>query len=388
MKSLPNSSDQFEQFDLTRVPSPCFVIDSVAIERNLKLLAQVASNSGGKILHALKAFSLPALAPLTSQYLSGTCASGLHEARLAKQFYTGSVTTYCAAYKEREMPEIIALSDHIIFNSIAQKDRFLPLINNAESQVEVGLRINPLHSEAQNEKYDPCMPCSRLGVRVDELNADALNDVSGLHMHTLCEQGFEPLARTWRAVLPKIEPYLSNIKWINLGGGHHITRDNYDRHGLVDFIQQIRKQYQLDVYLEPGEAVAIDAGILVGEILDVLYNTMPIAITDISATCHMPDVIEAPYRPDLLGEANTGAMLRIGGPSCLAGDIIADYRFANTPEIGQRIAFLDQAHYSLVKTNTFNGVPLPAIAIWNSDTDALSIIREFGYDDFLTRLHA
>jgi carboxynorspermidine decarboxylase len=287
------------------------------------------------------------------------------------------------------MQQVIALSDHLIFNSAAQKNRFLPMINAAPSAPDIGLRINPLHSEADVEKYDPCAPCSRLGIPITALSKHDLIGVSGLHLHTLCEQGFEPLERTWNAIQSALEPFLPQLKWINFGGGHHITRADYNRSALVQFIKRIREQYSINVYLEPGEAVALNAGILVGEILDTAYNDMHLAITDVSATCHMPDVIEAPYRPDLMHEAhNTGTLYRLGGPSCLAGDIIGDYRFGESPAVGQRIAFLDQAHYSLVKTNTFNGVPLPAIALWNSNTDKLQMIREFGYHDFLTRLHA
>lgn len=379
---------QFIHFDLSRVPSPCFVIDEVALERNLQILAEVAAHSGAHILQALKAFSLPAVAQLTGRYLSGSCASGLFEAKLARQFYQGQVTTYCAAYKDADIREIIKLSDHLIFNSIAQKNRFMPDVHAATSKVDAGLRINPLHSEGEVEKYDPCAPCSRLGIPVNTLDQNALQDVGGLHMHTLCEQGFAPLLRTWQSLLPAIETWLPQLRWLNFGGGHHITRSDYDRDGLVQFITRIRNQFDLQIYLEPGEAVALDAGILVGEILDTTYNDMPIAITDISATCHMPDVIEAPYRPHMLNETDgQGTVYRLGGPSCLAGDIIGDYHFRNPPVAGQRIAFLDQAHYSLVKTNTFNGVPLPAIALWNSATDTLQMIREFGYDDFLSRLH-
>ncbi len=374
----------FRHFDLTRVPSPCFVVDEKAMERNLAVLADIGERSGAHVLSALKAFSMFALAPLVRQYLGGTCASGIFEARLGREEYDGEVATFCAGYKDADIDEILALSDHIIFNSPAQKDRFLAKAQAAGRQV--GLRINPEHSEGEVAKYDPCAPCSRLGTPVSQLDAKALEGVHGLHMHTLCEQGFEPLARTWAAVEPKLAPFLNGLKWLNFGGGHHITRNDYDRDGLVEFIKAIRAKYGVEVYLEPGEAVALDAGILVGEILDLPHNGMNLAITDISATCHMPDVIEAPYRPALMDEAETGHTYRLGGPSCLAGDVIGDYTWAEPLKIGQRFAFLDQAHYSMVKTNTFNGVPLPTIALWNSETDDLKIIREFGYDDFKDRL--
>lgn len=386
METRSGGAGAFAQFDLTRVPSPCFVVDEIAVERNLSILANVAERSGAKVLSALKAFSLPELAPLISRYLSGTCSSGLYEARLARQFYSGELATYCAGYKLADLPEIIQLSDHLIFNSDAQKRRFLPLVDASGKNLHVGLRINPEHSEGLVPKYDPCAPCSRLGMPVSQLTPDVMDRIDGLHFHTLCEQEFEPLARTWDAALPHIQDYLPQLKWINFGGGHHITRADYDREALISFVRKIRNDTKLDIYLEPGEAVALDAGILVGEILDLPHNGMNLAITDISATCHMPDVIEAPYRPEMLGETAHGPVYRLGGPSCLAGDVIGDYQFAAPPAIGNRIAFLDQAHYSIVKTNTFNGVPLPGIAVWNSETDALRIVREFTYEDFLTRL--
>jgi carboxynorspermidine decarboxylase len=388
---LPQSGDEgdFGKFDLWSVPSPCFVVDEVAIERNLAILADVKAKSGANILLALKAFSMFSLAPLVRTYLDGTCASGLFEAQLANRHYGGSLTTFCAGYKPQDLPEIIKLSDHLIFNSVGQKDRFSSIVEAmraAGEQVSIGLRINPEHSEGHTEKYDPCAPCSRLGIPVSQLRTSDFVDVEGIHMHTLCEQGFEPLERTWAAILPKIEPYLANLKWINFGGGHHITRPDYNRDGLIEFIKDIRTKHQVDVYLEPGEACAIDAGILVGEILDLPKNDKQLAITDISATCHMPDVIEAPYRPAMLGETNKGISFLLGGPSCLAGDIIGEYQPAAPFEIGDRFAFLDQAHYSMVKTNTFNGVPLPAIAIWNSQTNQTRLIKQFGYDDFEQRL--
>ncbi len=384
MQTQAGDPGAFTRFDLARVPSPCFVIDEARIEANLKALADVGERSGARMLSALKAFSMFSLAPLVRSYLSGTCASGLYEARLGREEYGGEVTTFSTGYKDAEIDEIIRLSDHLIFNSPAQKDRFGPRATAAG--VSVGLRLNPEHSEGEVPKYDPCQPGSRLGVPLSQLGPAAMAGVEGVHMHTLCEQGFAPLRRTWAAVEPVIAPYMAQLKWINLGGGHHITRWDYDRAALIDLIRDIRARFGVEVYLEPGEAVALDAGILVGEILDVFDNAMPVAITDISATCHMPDVIEAPYRPALLGEAAAGPTYRLGGPSCLAGDVIGDYTWHTPLRCGQRFAFLDQAHYSMVKTNTFNGVPLPAIAIWDSRTDALRMVREFGYQDFKERL--
>ncbi len=384
MTTQAGDAGAFRKFDFSRVPSPCFVVDEKAVERNLTILSDIGTRSGANVLSALKAFSMFSLAPLVRQHLGGTCASGIYEARLGREEYGGEVATFCAGYKDTDIDEILSLSDHVIFNSPAQKDRFLAKAQAAN--VQIGLRINPEHSEGEIPKYDPCAPCSRLGTPVSQLTAETLTGVDGLHMHTLCEKGFEPLQRTWAAVEPKLKPFLGQLKWLNFGGGHHITRDDYDRDGLVGFIKSIRAKYDVTIYLEPGEAVALDAGILVGEILDLPTNGMDLAITDISATCHMPDVIEAPYRPALMDEAEAGHTYRLGGPSCLAGDVIGDYTWDQPLEIGQRFAFLDQAHYSMVKTNTFNGVPLPTIALWNSETDELKIIKQFGYHDFKDRL--
>ena len=277
----------------------------------------------------------------------------------------------------------------MIFNSPTQIARFADLIGKARAQgevFEIGLRLNPETSEAAVAKYDPCCVGSRLGFPASQLRPEHLQGVDGLHIHALCEQGFEPLRRIWDALELRIGGLLGGLKWLNLGGGHHITRADYAREDLVAFLRDVTERHGLEVYLEPGEAVVLDAGILVGEVLDTFDNGLPVAITDISATCHMPDVLEAPYRPAMLNERENGTIVRLGGPSCLAGDIIGDYVFTQPPSPGTRIAFLDQAHYSMVKTTTFNGVPLPAIALWNSDTDALRLVREFDYDDFRDRL--
>jgi carboxynorspermidine decarboxylase len=379
----------FARFNLDRVPSPCFVVDEVAIRRNLAVLKDVGDRAGAKVLLALKAFSMWSLADVVGEYLDGVCASGLWEARLAREYFSGHLTTYSPAYRREDLPEILRLSDSVIFNAPAQVARFADLIAAARADGEVfdiGLRLNPEHSEAEVAKYDPCQRGSRLGFPVSQLRPEHLEGVDGLHVHALCEQGFEPLQRIWASLEPRLEGMLAGLKWINLGGGHHITRADYRKDDLVALLGQIAERHGVEVYIEPGEAIALDAGILVGEILDIFDNAMAVAITDISATCHMPDVIEAPYRPAMLGEQPHGVTVRIGGPSCLAGDIIGDYAFESVPTPGTRIAFLDQAHYSMVKTNTFNGVPLPAIALWNSDTDALRLIRQFAYADFRDRL--
>ena len=389
MQTQAGDPGAFSHFDLSRVPSPCFVVDEQAIRRNLAVLADVGARGGAKVLLALKAFSMWSLAGVVGEYLDGVCASGLWEARLAREFYSGHLTTYAPAYRREDLAEILKLSDSVIFNSPDQIARHADLIAQGREQGEtfdIGLRLNPECSQAEVAKYDPCQLGSRLGFPVSQLRPEHLEGVDGLHIHALCEQGFEPLAAIWAAVEPKLAPLAPNLKWLNLGGGHHVTRADYDTEALVAFVAEIGERHGVQVYLEPGEAVALDAGILVGEILDVFDNGGPVAITDISATCHMPDVIEAPYRPAMLNEARSGLSVRIGGPSCLAGDIIGDYLFATPPTPGTRIAFLDQAHYSMVKTNTFNGVPLPSIALWDSGSDGLRIIKAFGYADFRDRL--
>ena len=388
----------FATFDPTRVPSPCFVIDVAAIESNLKILNRVQRESGAKLLAALKAFSCWSLAPLYSQYLSGTCASGLHEARLGREEYGGEVHCYSAGYKESELIEILAIADHVVFNSLSQWERFKSLAMQAKEkrpQLHFGLRINPEHSEGDVALYDPCAPCSRMGVPIEQFEKDVENNpelltgISGLHFHTLCQQDLPPLQRTLAAVEEKFGPYLGTMEWINFGGGHHISREDYQVDELIELIKSFSARHQLQVYLEPGEAVAIHSGVLVAEVLDVAWNTMHQAILDTSATCHMPDVLEMPYRADIIGAALPNELphtYRLGGMTCLAGDVVGDYSFAQPLQVGQRLMFDDMAHYTMVKTTTFNGINLPSIALWDSRTDELNVIREFGYTDFKQRL--
>jgi len=398
METRAGDPGAFARFDLTRVDSPAFVVDAAKLRANLQVLADVRDRADIRMLSALKAFSMWKVAPIVGQYLDGVCTSGLWEAKLAADHYSGEIATYCAAYKPEDLTEICKLSDHVIFNSPGQLDRFRPILDQCAKDAggfDVGLRINPLHAEGEVPRYDPCAPHSRLGFPVDQLEEAHLEGVSGLHFHTLCEQDFVPLERTWEALLPRIERFLPRLKWLNFGGGHHITRADYQRDELVAFLQRVKAQTGCALYLEPGEAMALDAGILVGTVLDTHWNGMPVAITDISATCHMPDVIEAPYRPAMLGErpldhdlvdVEQGGAIRLGGPSCLAGDVIGDYRLPVSAEPGTRFAFLDQAHYSMVKTTTFNGVPLPSIWLWDSESDELLCLRRFGYEDFRDRL--
>ncbi len=391
METKAGDPGAFAQFDLNRVDSPAFVVDTAKLRANLQVLAEIRDAADIKMLGALKAFSMWSVAPIMGDYLDGVCTSGLWEARLASEFYDGEISTYSAAFKPDELEEVCRLSDHVIFNTPMQMERSALILEQAKAMgggVEVGLRVNPMHPEGEVPKYDPSAPFSRLGFPVDQLEDEHVEPLDGLHFHNLCEQGFEPLRNTWDALKEHIEPYFGHFKWINLGGGHHITRADYDREALVEFLIEVKEETGAEIYLEPGEAIALDAGILTGTILDHHWNGMPLAITDISATCHMPDVIEAPYRPAMLGEEEDGAgdPVRLGGPSCLAGDVIGDYQLPVPCEPGQRIAFLDQAHYSMVKTNTFNGVQLPSIWLWDSEADQLEQIKSFGYQDFRGRL--
>ena len=384
--------ERFRRLDLSRLPSPCFVVDEAALEENLRLLAHVQAQSGAKILLALKAFSMWSLAPLVSRYLPGTCASGLHEARLGREEFGGEVHTFTAAFTEPELEEVLRISDHVVFNSCSQLDRFAALIAEARAarpELEIGLRINPEHSEGAVPLYDPCAPCSRLGVVRDALREESLQLVSGLHFHTLCEQDFPPLERTVRAVEERFGDLIPRMTWINFGGGHHITRPGYQVEALIALLREFQQRWGVQVYLEPGEAIAYHCGVMVAEVLDITQNGMAQAILDTSATCHMPDVIEMPYRPVITGGAEAGVLqhtYRLGGQTCLAGDVIGDWSFAEPLQVGSRLVFEDMAYYTMVKTTTFNGINLPSIAIWNSETDALRVVRRFGYADFRNRL--
>ncbi len=382
----------FTRLDLSRVPSPCFVVDEVALERNLAILKRVADESGAKVLAALKAFSMWHFGDLTAQYLNGTCASGLHEARLGREHYPGEVHVFSAAFAADDLQEILTFADHVVFNSCGQWRRFQPLIKDAlkaRPSLEFGLRINPEHSEGEVPIYDPCAPGSRLGIPRSQLDEESLEGISGLHFHTLCEQDFKPLERTIAAVEERFGDFLHNMKWVNFGGGHHITAPDYQVDELIEAIKQFSTKYDVQVYLEPGEAVVIGSGVLVSEVLDIGWNSLSQAILDSSATCHMPDTLEMPYRADIIGAGlpqEFAHTYRLGGLTCLAGDVMGDYSFPEPLEIGQRLMFSDMSHYTMVKTSTFNGTKLPALAVWNSLTDSLSVVKTFNYDDFKNRL--
>jgi carboxynorspermidine decarboxylase len=396
MQTKAGDPGAFAHFDLSRVDSPAFVVDAAKLRANCRVLADVrdaaaADGADIKVFAALKAFSMWSAAPIIGEYLDGVSTSGLWEARLASEFYDGEIATYSAAFKPEELEEICRLSDHVIFNSPFQHERARLILEHAAANgapVSVGLRINPQVPTGEVARYDPSAPGSRLGFPLDQLTEEHMEGVEGIHFHNLCEQDFEPLKATWDRVFDVIEPFFGQLKWINMGGGHHITRADYQREELVEFLKDAAEDTGCQIILEPGEAVALDAGILVGTLLDTMFNEIPVGITDISATCHMPDVLEAPYRPAMLGELADPAMIpiRLGGPSCLAGDVIGDYRLPVPAEPGARFAFLDQAHYSMVKTNTFNGVALPSIWMWDSESDALDCIKRFDYADFRDRL--
>lgn len=376
-------------FDIHSLPTPCYVVDEALLKKNLEILKSVQDRTGCKILLAQKAFSMYSAYPLIGNYLAGTTASGLFEARLGREEMPDrEVHVYSPAYKKSEFEEIVAVADHIVFNSFAQFEKFYPDVLKNGRNIEAGIRMNPEYSEIETDIYNPCFKNSRLGTVLAEFPHKLPEGISGLHFHTMCEQGADVLERTAAAVEEKFGKYFHSLKWLNFGGGHHITRDGYDVEKLVEIIDRIQKKYGVQVYLEPGEAVALNAGFLVTEVLDTLKNGMDIAIVDTSAACHMPDVLEMPYRPNIIGTGQPHEKpytYRLGGPTCLAGDIIGDYSFDKPLEIGDRLVFCDMAIYSMVKNNTFNGMPLPSI-VWCSEDGTCKTVKSFGYEDFKCRL--
>ena len=368
--------------------TPVYVVDELALRRNLETLSGVQRRTGCHILLAQKAFSLFYAYPLIGRYLAGTTASGLFEARLAHEEMPGRENhVYSPAYTPAEMAELVAICDHISFNSLAQLEAHRPLWQG--SRASVGLRVNPEHSTQEGHAiYDPCAPGSRLGIRRCDMPARLPNGVEGLHFHTLCEQDAAPLVETFAAFEQAFGEYLPQLRWLNLGGGHHITRPGYDLAALEGLILSIWEKYGLEVYLEPGEAIALNAGTLITTVLDIVPGETPVLILDASAACHMPDVLEMPYRPPLHGAGLPGEKpytCRLAARTCLAGDVIGDYSFDAPPQVGDRLVFGDMAIYTMVKNNTFNGMPLPDIA-WRDAEGGCRVIRRFGYEDFKTRL--
>ncbi len=374
------------------VPTPCYVVDEAKLIRNLELLKKVQEEAGCRILLAQKAFSMFYEYPLIGQYLAGTTASGLYEARLGREEMGKENHVFSPGYREQEMDEIVSVCDHVIFNSFSQLKKYR---DRCRGRTSIGLRINPeCSTQGDHAIYDPCAPGSRLGVTLENFkkalleDPDALEGVEGLHFHTLCEQNSDDLERTLRAAEEKFGDYIGQMKWLNMGGGHHITREDYDVELLIRCVRRVKDTYGVEVYLEPGEAVALNAGYLVTEVLDVVDNGIRTLILDASAACHMPDVLEMPYRPPLKDSGKPGEKAytyRLSSCTCLAGDVIGDYSFDREIGPGDRLCFEDMAIYSMVKNNTFNGIGLPHIAVLSAGGDC-RVIRSFGYDDFKCRL--
>ncbi len=375
-------------FDVHAVPSPSYVVDEGLLIKNLEKLKSVAERTGCKILLAQKGFSMFAVYPLIRQYLDGVTSSGVLEARLGYEEMGKEVHTYAPAFSDVDFDEILSYSDHIVFNSFQQWSKFKERVKNHPKKIECGIRINPEYSEIEVDMYNPCFTHSRFGVTLDNFEPDQLDGIDGFHFHTMCEQNSDTLERTLQVIEEKFGNYLHQMKWLNFGGGHHITRPDYDIETLERSILHMKNKYDVDVYLEPGEAVALNTGFLVATVMDTLYNGMDIAILDTSASCHMPDVLEMPYRPEIIGAGLPNEKTytyRFGGPTCLAGDVIGDYSFDQPLQPGDKLIFCDMAHYSMVKNNTFNGINLPSIVL-NTLNDGPKVVQQFGYDDFKNRL--
>ena len=376
-----------KKIDLAAFPTPYFVVDEARLRHNLAILKVVCDRTGCKILLAQKAFSMFAAYPIIREYLAGTTASGLFEARLGHEQFGGETHVFSPAYREEEFVQLLQYADDFVFNSPNQLRKYGQRAKDAGKSV--GLRVNPECSTQEGHAiYDPCAPGSRLGTTLANFDESLLPLLDGLHFHTLCEQNSDDLETTARAFEEKFGKYLHGLKWVNFGGGHHITRPDYDIERLVRTIDHFRDTYGVQVYLEPGEAVVYHAGFLVASVLETLHNGMDIAILDTSAACHMPDVLEMPYRPPLWQSGEPGEKAhtyRLGGPTCLAGDIIGDYSFDQPLQEGYRLVFEDMALYTMVKTNTFNGMPLPAI-LWRDEQGQGWLVKEFGYEDFKNRL--
>ncbi len=371
-------------------PSPCFVVDLQRLEDNISVLDAVQKKAECKILCALKGFAMHSVFPLLSKSLAGVCASGPHEAQLGSEFFGKEVHVYAPAFSQEDMAEILPIAHHITFNSFRQFEQHRLAIEGSGRKISCGLRVNPGYSEVEVALYDPCAKGTRLGIPVEAFLDHDIEGIEGLHFHALCEQNSDTFVRVLEAFETRFSKWLADLKWVNFGGGHHITSPHYDRELLVETLLSFKRRYpNLTVYLEPGEAVAINTGILLATVLDIIPGEPDIAILDISATCHMPDVLEMPYRPDIFGAkppAEKPHTYRLGGLSCLAGDVVGDYSFDKPLQSGDPIQFLDMAHYTMVKTSTFNGIKHPSIATWDPRTKSLKIVRKFGYEDYKNRL--
>ena len=374
--------------DISSLPTPSYIVDERLLIKNLEKLKSIIDKTGCRILLAQKGFSMFYFYPLIKKYLNGTTASSLYEARLGFEEMGNETHIFNPSYREDEIDEILSMVDHIVFNSFNQWSKYKNIVKSHERTISCGLRVNPEYSSVETEIYNPTGKFSRFGVTRVNFKEDELDGIDGLHFHALCEQNSDALEATLVAFEEKFGEYLYDMKWVNFGGGHHITRDDYDVEKLINCINYIKNKYNVEVYLEPGEAIALNTGYLVTEVLDTIYNEMDILLVDTSAACHMPDVIEMPYRPFIInsGMPNEKAYTyKLGGPTCLAGDIIGDYSFDNPINIGDKLIFTDMAHYSMVKNNTFNGINLPSIAVY-TEKDGVKVIRSFKYEDFRNRL--
>jgi carboxyaminopropylagmatine decarboxylase len=380
------------RIDVSQVETPCFVTDLGALRGNLEILAGVQERAGCKILLALKGFAQWSTFPVIREYLRGVTASSTAEARLGKEEFGGEVHAYAPAYSDADMREMVTLADHIVFNSASQWRHLRPIVAEARAagrRIETAIRCNPEHREVEVELYDPAAPRSRMGTTRANLTAEDVADLDGLHFHTLCELGSDALERTVAAFEQRFGDFIPGRKWVNFGGGHHITRPGYDLDLLVKVVRDFQKKWGVGVYLEPGEAIALGTGVLVASVLDLFHNGIDIAILDTSATAHMPDVLEMPYRPVILGGGDPGEKrhtYRLGGLTCLSGDVIGDYSFDRPLAVGDKLVFLDMAHYTMVKTTTFNGVRLPSIATHDPATGQIAVSRRFAYEDYRNRL--
>ena len=373
-----------------QAPTPSYVIDQSLLNKNLRVLNQVQQRTGTKILLALKGYAAYATFPLLKSVLHGVCASSLNEALLGREEFNREVHAYSPAYKQEDITALLPIADHIIFNRYQQWERFAAQIRASGYKPQIGIRINPQHSEVKTTLYDPCARQSRLGTTLEQLKSFDLKDINGLHFHTLCENNADALERTLAIIEKKFGSYLYQMQWLNCGGGHHITRADYNIDLLCQLTDYLSKKYNIQIYLEPGEAIALNAGYLITSVLDTFNNgDGAIAIIDASASAHMPDVIEMPYRPEIYGAGQPKEKpytYRLGGQTCLAGDIIGDYSFEQPLQVGQKLALLDMAHYTMVKNNTFNGINLPSIAIYDADSKQLNVVKTFGYEDYKVRL--
>ena len=375
--------------DYRDLPSPCYVVDEAALQRNLSILKSVQERTGAKILLALKGFAMHRVFPLLKTALNGTAASSVNEAKLGREFFGGETHACSPAYSEADLDELLPLVDHLVFNSVPQLRRHQARVASfSEQKVSIGLRINPEYSEVKTPLYNPCCKDSRLGVHRDQLNGADLNPVEGFHFHTMCEQNSDTLERTIQVVEKNFPEFFGRLRWFNFGGGHHISRANYDLDRLCRIIKTFQSRHGLQVYLEPGEAIALNAGILVGSVLDIVDDKIPNVILDLSATAHMPDVLEMPYRPEIRGAGSPGEKdytYQLGGLTCLAGDRIGKYSFDAALKLGDRLIFEDMAHYTMVKNTMFNGVRLPAIVLRRA-SGGFEVVRQFDYEDYRDRL--